>query len=144
MKQYFFGLRILHENSLRLPFYFWFVAIRGFSGLRIFSHGKIKVSVRSLNRLCNWPINAPVQIQYTFCISVWNFRLQIADANWKTNCMVCSVWKQNFWLIHRTELKGHEHVANSVTVGINTCFAICFSRRWGELIRLFNLEMASK
>ena len=87
--------------------------------MRIFSHGKIKISVRLFNILCNWPINPLVQIQYTFCISVWNFWLQMTDA--KPNCMVCSVWKQNFLLIHRTELKGYEHIANSVTVVINTC-----------------------
>ena len=28
------------------------------------------------------------------------------------------------------ELKGHEHVAKAVTVGINTCFFICFLRLW--------------
>ena len=28
------------------------------------------------------------------------------------------------------ELKGHEHVMEAVTVGINTCFYICFSRLW--------------
>ena len=29
-----------------------------------------------------------------------------------------------------TEIKGHEHVTETVTVGINTCFYICFSRLW--------------
>ena len=91
-----------------------------------FSHRKIKVSVRSLNILCNWPINAPVQIQYTFFISVWNFWLQITDTKWKPN-----------WFVLLGSIKGHEHVANSVTVGINTCFCICFSCRWGE-IRFWN------
>ena len=97
-----------------------------------FSNWKMKVSVRSLNILCNWPINAPVQIQYTFYISVWNFWLQITDGNWKPNWFVASRISSSF-----AELKGHEHVANSVTVGINTCFCICFSRRWGE-IRFWN------
>ena len=39
MKQDFFSLRILHENSLRLPFYFQFVKLCGFSVFRIFPTG---------------------------------------------------------------------------------------------------------
>ena len=39
MKQDFFSLRISHENSLRLPFQFWFVVISGFLVSRIFPTG---------------------------------------------------------------------------------------------------------
>ena len=38
-------------------------------------------------------------------------------------------WEAEF-LAHLVELKGHEHVAKAVTVGINTCFFICFLRLW--------------
>ena len=38
-------------------------------------------------------------------------------------------WEAEF-LAHFAELKGHEHVAKALNVGINTCFCICFSRLW--------------
>ena len=97
-----------------------------------FSHGKIKVSVRSLNIPRNRPINALVQIQYTFYISVWSFWLQITDANWKPNQFVVLGGRISSSF---TELKGHEHITcrELCYCGINTCFCICFSRRWGEI-----------
>ena len=51
MKQDFFGLRILHENSLRLPFYFLFVMICGFSVSRIFptgNEGKCQIALHTM------------------------------------------------------------------------------------------------
>ena len=39
MKQDFFSLRILYENSLRLLFYFQFLKLRGFSVFPIFPTG---------------------------------------------------------------------------------------------------------
>ena len=36
MKQDFFSLRILHENTLLLPYYFQFVMVWSFSVFRIF------------------------------------------------------------------------------------------------------------
>ena len=32
--------------------------------------------------------------------------------------------------MHLEELKVHEHIAKAVTVGINTCFFICFLHLW--------------
>ena len=46
--------------------------------------------------------------------------------------LACSVGKQTFQLI--AELKGHEHIANAVTVSIKTCFCICFSRLWRSIM----------
>ena len=48
MKEDSFSLRILHENILLLV-----CNDMGFFGFSHFSHGKIKVSVRSFNRLRN-------------------------------------------------------------------------------------------
>ena len=38
-------------------------------------------------------------------------------------------WEAEF-LGHFAELKGHEHVAKALNVGINTWFCISFSRLW--------------
>ena len=38
-------------------------------------------------------------------------------------------WEAEF-LAHLVELKGHEHVAKAVTVGINSYFFICFLGLW--------------
>ena len=40
-----------------------------------------------------------------------------------------SCWEAEF-LAHLAELKGPDHVAKAVTVGINTCFFTCFLRLW--------------
>ena len=42
-----------------------------------------------------WPISTPVQIQYTFASSVWNFWLQIVDA--KGNCKLRCGQENTTW-----------------------------------------------
>ena len=75
------------------------------------------------------PISVPVQIQYTFYTSVWNFWLQVAEAKLKAK-LACSVGKPR---ISFAELKGHQHVANAVTVGVYTCFQGFVSRALSSL-----------
>ena len=59
-----------------------------------------------------------------FYTSVWNFWLQVAEAKLKAK-LACSVGKPR---ISFAELKGHQHVANAVTVGVYTCFQVFVSR----------------
>ena len=65
--------------------------------------------------------------QYS-CPEVRNFCVQVAEASLKSNWLVVlgSRICNSF-----AELKGHEHVAKAVTVGINTCFCISVSRAFG-------------
>ena len=44
--------------------------------------------------------------------------------------LACSVELGSKMSSSFADLTGHEHVANAVTNGINTCFCICFSRLW--------------
>ena len=135
LKQDFFSLRILRGNSLRLPFYFQFVRICGFSVFPFFPR-EMKVSVRSLNIVCKLTNQCPESVDLLYI----SMKLLAVNCRCELKAkMACGVGKQNLQLI--AELKGHEHVANAV--GVNTCFCFCLSRFQRE-IRLFIMEMVSK
>ena len=76
----------------------------------------------------SWPISAPVQIQYTFYTSVWNFcpparcRCELGA---KLACSVESRISSSFVQEPITN--------NGLLIRFNTCFCICFLRLWREI-----------
>ena len=119
MKRDFFILGILHENSLRLPFYFMFCTDLRFSVFPHFSHAKW--SVRSLNIVRKLTNQCSCPRLYIRQYGVSGCKLHMRKPNWPV--VLGSRISSSF-----AELKGHEHVAVAVIVGVNTCFCICFSR----------------
>ena len=91
----------------------------------------MKISVRSLSLLCKLTnqCSCPdsVHVSYTSMeFLAANCKCELKD-NWLV--VLGSRISSSF-----AESKGHEHVANAVTVGINTCFCICFSRLWRSIM----------
>ena len=103
------------------------VMICGFSVSSIFPQ-VIKVIVRSLNILCkltNQP-SCPDSVHVT------HINIELLAAN-------CRCENPNWVAVLRCRLPswlGHQYV--TVTLGINTCFCICFSRLWRSIMTICN------
>ena len=93
-------------------------AVFGFSGfLFVFFPREMKVSVRSLYILCKLTNQCSCP---EFLAASCRYELKVK--------LACSVVFGSRISSSFSELKGHEHAAKAVTVGINTCCFISVSR----------------
>ena len=97
------------------------IDVERFFGFFAFFPREIKVSVQSLNMVCKLTnqCSCPGSV-HVLCIS-----MEFLPANWRCELkakMACGVGKLIYLIA-----EGHEHVANAVDVGVNTCYCFCFS-----------------
>ena len=120
MNQDSFHLRIITRKQLTAA-----VLLLVCNGMRFFSFFPrlIKVSVRSFNMLYKFTT------RFIYQYGIFGRNLQMQKDQTGLLAVLGSRLHSSF-----AELKGHGNFANAVTVGINTCFCICFSRLWRNIM----------